>query len=64
MFIGLYRQGPNRTIKHFCRQGHSILGIRSIKNIRWYFYGFKDISKANIEDSLLSDPLKACNSGI
>jgi len=29
--------GPNRTIKHFCRQVHSILGIRRNNNTRWYF---------------------------
>jgi len=29
--------GPNSTIQHFCRLGHSILGIRRINNISWYF---------------------------
>jgi hypothetical protein len=69
--------GSNRTIKYFCRQVHdgileklcrqvhSILGIRRINNTRWFFFmDFKDTSIANIEESLLSDALKACNSGI
>jgi hypothetical protein len=57
--------GSNRTIKHLYRQGHSILGIRWINNTRWFFFmDFKDTSIANIEESLLFDALKACNSGI
>jgi hypothetical protein len=77
MFIAIISPGANRTIKHFCRQGpnrtikhlyrqvHSILGIRRINNTRWFFFmDFKATSIANIEESLLFDALKACNSGI